>query len=148
VTLADQLGACEKILYTPMPWIYTLHLRFVLLLFLFMTPLGMFERHLDYEDPSPLQVIMFMSILAYCFLGLEDMAVQIQNPFGLDPSNLPLDMFTIGVAKDVSGITEMKYFSFGQDYTEKLNELGEYEIARRKKQGQMEDEDDDADADD
>lgn len=125
IEMADQLGSCERILFTPMPWVYTLHLRTVLIWFLILTPLGLFD-----EDPLPSigQIYLFTAILAYAFLGLEDMAVKIQNPFGYNPSHLPLDIFTTQACKDVKEIISMKYISFGKSYTDKVLALGKYEI--------------------
>lgn len=145
ITLADQLGACERILYTPMPWVYTLHLRFVLIIFLILTPLGMFA---EVPKPGWTQVVIFMVILSYAFLGLEDMAVKIQNPFGQNPSDLPLEIFTFVAYRDVKDIINMKYQSFDKSYTDKLYALGRYEIEWKKKHTVHEEEDDADDGDD
>lgn len=145
IEMADQLGSCERILYTPMPWVYTLHLRCVLIIFLVLTPLGMFS-----ETPLPGvgQIYIFTAILAYAFLGLEDMAVKIQNPFGYNPSHLPLDIFTLVALKDVKEIIRMKYNSFDKTYTDKLYALGKYEIDWKRKNTIDEDEDEGDEGDD
>jgi putative membrane protein len=145
IEMADQLGCCERILFTPMPWVYTLHLRLVLILFLMITPLGLFE-----EKPLPgvAQIYIFTAILAYAFLGLEDMAVKIQNPFGYNPSHLPLDIFTIVAYKDVKEIISMKYNSFDKSYTDKIIALGKYEIDWKRKNAIEEDEEEGDDGDD
>jgi len=142
VRLADKLGTCERIMFTPMPWVYTLHLRIVLLLFLVITPLGLFD-----EKPLPtyLQIYIFTAVLAYAFLGLEDMAVKIQNPFGYNPSHLPLDKFTSTVCKDIREIISMKYLSFDKSYTEKILAIGKYEIDWNRKHSSENDVDDDDD---
>jgi len=144
VTLACQLGDCERILYTPMPWVYTLHLRLVLIAFLFLTPLGMFE-----EDPLPsqTQIFLFMGILSYAFLGLENMASKIQNPFGDDPSDLPLEIFTFVAYRDVKDIISMKYLAFDKAYTDRLYKLGQYEIEWKKHHFIQDEEDEEDDAD-
>jgi len=145
VTLASQLGNCERILYTPMPWVYTLHLRLVLVAFLILTPLGMFS-----EDPLPSlsQIYLFMGILSYAFLGLEDMAVKIQNPFGDNPSDLPLEVFTFVAYRDIKDIINMKYLAFDKAYSDRLYKLGQYEIEWKKNHIIQEEEDDVDDADD
>jgi len=145
IEMADHLGCCERILFTPMPWVYTLHLRTVLLGFLVLTPLGLFD-----ETPLPGvgQIFAFTAILAYAFLGLEDMAVKIQNPFGPNPSDLPLDIFTLVAYKDVKEIVSMKYKSFDQTYTDKILQLGKYEIDWKRKHVIEEDEDEGDEGDD
>merc|ERR1719320_2260634 len=114
----------------------------VLLAFLVITPLGLFN-----EDPLPgiAQIYIFTAILAYAFLGLEDMAVKIQNPFGYNPSHLPLDIFTIVCYKDVKEIISMKYHSFDKTYTDKIIALGKYEIDWKRKNAIEEEDENEAD---
>jgi len=129
VTLSKEIGVCERILYSPLPWVYTLHLRFVLLFFLILNPLAMFS-----EDPLPSlsQIYIFMAVISYAFLGLEDMAMKIQNPFGVNSSDLPLEIFNFIVYRDVKDIIDMKYRFFGKTYTNRLLMLGKDEIAAKK----------------
>jgi len=124
--LADELGSCERILYTPLPWIYTLHLRFVIMLYLMILPLVFcdFEKAVTEEG-----VIFYCLIISYAFLGLEDMALEIQNPFGHDYSDLPLDVFTNIIFQDVKIISQLKYCVYGDEYTTKIKQL----CARAKK---------------
>merc|ERR1712117_666782 len=56
-TLADQLGACERILYTPLPWVYTLHLRFIIMMYLVILPLVFTENNNN---------ISFYGMFFYC----------------------------------------------------------------------------------
>lgn len=141
VSLADQLGACERVLYTPLPFVYSLHLWAVLLVFLLLTPLRMFSEE---QLPTPITFYFYMGILSYIFLGLQDMSTKIQNPFGEDPSHLPLDIFIFVVYRDIRDIIRMKYETFNQKYTESLYKLAKYEIEYRKTK-LLQDEDDDAD---
>jgi len=129
VTLSRELGVCESILYAPLPWVFTLHLRLVLVFFLVLTPLAMFS-----EDPLPSlsQIYIFMAVISYAFLGLEDMAMKIQNPFGLNSSDLPLEIFNFIAYRDVKDIIDMKYRFFGKAYTNRLLTLGKEEIAMKK----------------
>jgi len=117
VTLSDNLGACERILYTPMPWVYTLHLRMFILLYLIMLPTAF-----SYYRPTPgwLQTISYVLLTAYAFLGLEDMAVQIQNPFGDSFSDLPLTIFNQIVQDDIEEVVRLKYEQYNRVFTEKL----------------------------
>merc|ERR1719419_1048929 len=117
VILSDNLGACERILYTPMPWVYTLHLRMFILLYLIMLPTAF-----SYYRPTPgwLQTISYVLLTAYDFLGLEDMAVQIQNPFGDSFSDLPLTIFNQIVQDDIEEVVRLKYEQYNRVFTEKL----------------------------
>jgi len=129
VSLADQLGACERVLYTPMPFVYSLHLWTVLLVFLVLTPLRMFSEE---QLPKAITFYFYMGILSYIFLGLQDMSTKIQNPFGEDPSHLPLDIFLYTVYRDITDIIRMKYETFNQEYTKSLYKLAKSEIEHRR----------------
>jgi len=120
VTLAANLGACERILYTPMPWVYTLHLRMFMLLYLAYLPFA-----LSYYKPvpSPAAILFYSLVLSYAYLGLEDMAVQIQNPFGDSCSDLPITIFLQLLQDDVEEIVRLKYEQYNNEFTDKL-ELG------------------------
>jgi len=119
-TLADQLGACERILYTPLPWVYTLHLRFIIMMYLVILPLVFTENN---NNISFYGMFFYCGIIGYAFLGLEDMALEIQNPFGYDYSDLPLDVFTHIVFQDIKKCSQLKYILYGEDYTAMLNQL-------------------------
>merc|ERR1719447_471916 len=112
ITLSKELGACERILYSPLPWVYTIQIRFVLTFFLILNPLAMFS-----EDPLPSQsqIYIFMAVISYAFLGLEDMAMKIQNPFGENPSDLPLEIFTFIAYRDVKDMAMKIQNPFGEN---------------------------------
>jgi len=117
VTLMASLGACERILYSPMPWVYTLHLRIFMLLYLGYLPFA-----LSYYKPVPsvYGILFFSVVLSYAFLGLEDMAVQIQNPFGESFSDLPLTIFLQLLQDDIEEIFRLKYEQYNATFTNKL----------------------------
>lgn len=117
VIMSDNLGACERILYTPMPWVYTLHLRIFILLYLCMLPLAF-----SYHPPVPgsIATTFWVFLLSYAFLGLEDMAVQIQNPFGHSLSDLPVDIFIQIIQDDIEEVVKLKYQQYNSDFTDKL----------------------------
>jgi len=119
VTLTANLGACERILYTPMPWVYTLHLRMFMLLYLGCLPFA-----LSYNRPVPSAgaIIFYSVVISYAFLGLEDMAVQIQNPFGDSLSDLPLTVFLQLLQDDIEEVVRLKYQQYNSKFTDKLEE--------------------------
>jgi len=145
VSLADQLGACERVLYTPLPFVYSLHLWYVLLTFLLLTPLRMFAEE---QLPTEVTFYFYMGVLSYIFLGLQDMSTKIQNPFGNDPSHLPLDIFIFVVYRDIKDIIYMKYETFNKEYTNSLYKLAQYEIEYRTRKLLQDDDDDGDDGDD
>merc|ERR550514_805002 len=79
-------GECER-LALPMPFIYVVHLRSFLLFYLLTLPLVL--------NPAlgwPVALIV-LAVSSYGILGLENAAVQMENPFGTDSNDLPLDDF-------------------------------------------------------
>jgi len=83
----DELGACERIMKTKMPFAYTVHLRAFLILWLLVLP---FCIVYDFEWVT-IPACMFA---AYALLGLDSIGVDIENPFGHDFNDLPLDDIT------------------------------------------------------
>ena len=82
--LVDCLGSCERILRTPMPLAYSIHLKQLLLLYCFFFPFEMVSR-------LGLLTGMFSALTSFALLGIEEIGVEIENPFGRDSNDLPLD---------------------------------------------------------
>ena len=86
----DQITAlfssCERILDTPLPKPYSIHLKHLLLLYCFALPFQ-FVKQLDWFT------IPVVGIISFTLLGIEAIGVEIENPFGYDQDDLPLDQF-------------------------------------------------------
>jgi putative membrane protein len=87
----DSLGqvqaACERIAGTPLPFAYTLLLHRTALLFCVLLPFGL-AGSLGWATP------LLSMLLAYAFFGLDALGDQMEDPFGLEPNDLPLDAIT------------------------------------------------------
>ncbi|BAY22101.1 hypothetical protein NIES2100_18640 [Calothrix sp. NIES-2100] len=79
-------SGCERILNTPLPRPYSIHLKHLLLLYCFALPFQ-FVQALDWFT------IPTVGIISFALLGIEDIGVEIENPFGYDRNDLPLDRF-------------------------------------------------------
>ncbi|MEA5583277.1 bestrophin family ion channel [Nodularia harveyana UHCC-0300] len=75
---------CERILTTPVPLAYTIYLKRVLLIYCLILPLQLVYS-LDWWT-API-----VAIISFILLGVEEIAHQIENPFGLEPNDLPVD---------------------------------------------------------
>jgi putative membrane protein len=84
VELINALGACERIKNTPLPIAYVLHLKRFLYIFCLSLP---FPLASSFGWWSVLIVMLF----GYAFIGIEEIGVEIEDPFGTDPNDLPLD---------------------------------------------------------
>ena len=77
----DYLGGCERIASTPLPFAYMVHLRRVMILYCFTLPFALVEPFGWLTVPAILGV-------AYTFFGIEEIGVEIENPFGNDLNDL------------------------------------------------------------
>jgi putative membrane protein len=84
--LIDFIGACERIHRTPIPFAYMVHLRRALILYCFTLPFALVgDLHW--------WTIAGTFLLAYVFFGIEEIGVEIEDPFGFDENDLPLERF-------------------------------------------------------
>jgi putative membrane protein len=84
--LIDHIGACERILKTPLPRAYGINIRRFLVLFLATLPWAMLNRVGPYMTP----LVTFL--VAYPLFSLDEIGAQLQNPFWTDHlGHLPLD---------------------------------------------------------
>jgi putative membrane protein len=78
----DILGACERIKKTPIPFSYSLYIKTFIMAYTLMLPFGLIEEFGYYT----IALVMF---IFYAFIGVELMAEEIEDPFGLDCNDLP-----------------------------------------------------------
>jgi putative membrane protein len=83
-TLVDAMGGCERVLKTPIPLAYSIHLKQLLLLYCLALPFQMVSSVGWY---TPLVV----ALISFAVFGIEEIGIEIENPFGHDPNDLPLD---------------------------------------------------------
>ena len=85
--LIDHVGACERILKTPLPLVYTIIIRQFIGLFLLTLPFALLHR----LEGLWLQPILVM-LVAYPLVSLDKISSELENPFSKDKLNhLPLD---------------------------------------------------------
>lgn len=86
-TLIDHIGACQRILKTPLPLVYSIKIRRFIALFLLTLPFALLERlSADWLVPFGTMLV------AYPLMSLDQIGVELQNPFAVDNlSHLPLE---------------------------------------------------------
>ncbi|MBD1872369.1 hypothetical protein H6F75_02645 [Nodosilinea sp. FACHB-131] len=82
--LVDALGGCERILKTPMPVAYSIHLKQLLMLYCLALPFQMVDS-VGWATP------FLVGLISFAVFGIEEIGIEIENPFGHDPNDLPLD---------------------------------------------------------
>lgn len=85
--LTDVQGGCERIKNTPIPFVYTLLIHRIAGLYCLTLPLGIVTA----TGPFTPVVSLFV---AYAFYGLDAIGDEIEDPFGLDVHDLPLDQLS------------------------------------------------------
>ena len=76
-------GGCERIKNTPMPYSYTVLTHRLVFFYCFALPFGLVGT---LSWLTPITVLL----VSYAFLGLDALGDEIEDPFGLDPEDLPL----------------------------------------------------------
>ncbi len=86
VELMNHIGGCERIHSTPLPFAYMVHLRRALMVYCFTLPFGLVG---DFGWVTILDTLF----VAYVFFGIEEIGVEIEDPFGDDSNDLPLNTY-------------------------------------------------------
>jgi putative membrane protein len=95
--LIDHQGGCERILKTPIPFNYAVHIKQFLMLYLVTLPFVL-VRLVDW-----LAVPMTL-IVSFGLVGIEEAGVEVEDPFGTDANDLPLESFCFTIARDTASL--------------------------------------------
>jgi ion channel-forming bestrophin family protein len=95
--LTDAIGGCERIRNTPVPIAYAHHIKMFVTLFCFSVPFAMVG---DMQLYTPLAV----AVLAFALFGIDEIGVEIEEPFGYDPNDLALDQMAKAIDTSLGDI--------------------------------------------
>lgn len=101
--LVDYMGACERIVKTPLPFAYVVHLRRALILYTLTLPFALLK-----ELGWAMVPAVFM--VAYIFFRIEEIGVQIEDPFGYDDNDLPLERICSTIEHNLLATIEGEVF--------------------------------------
>ncbi len=93
-SFTDICGACERIKKTPIPFSYSLFLKKFISIYCLSLPFG-YVLALHYS------VIPMVLFIFYVLASLEEIAEEIEDPFGNDYNDLPTDTISTGIRKAV-----------------------------------------------
>ncbi|UPZ14737.1 bestrophin family protein [Flavobacterium humidisoli] len=99
--LSDIVGGCERIASTPIPYTYSVLLHRTVYIYCFILPFGFVET-LGWITPF---VIVF---IAYTFVALEAIADELEEPFGVQPNDLPLDAMSLMIENTLLELNDQK----------------------------------------
>ncbi|MBL9091202.1 MAG: hypothetical protein JNL96_08255 [Planctomycetaceae bacterium] len=95
--LMDICGACERILKTPIAAGYRRFIRQAIAVYLVTLPWGLVDFFGYWAAPVSM-------VVAYMMIGIEVLAEDIEEPFGTDADDLPLDDICVTIERSVREI--------------------------------------------
>lgn len=93
-SLIDILGNLERIGNTPIPFAYNVHLKQAVTLYVWTLPFALVSKMEWFTIPIMLMVSMVL-------FGVEAIGAEIENPFGYDSNDLPLDDYCMDLEAEV-----------------------------------------------
>jgi ion channel-forming bestrophin family protein len=82
--LVDMYSSCERIARTPVPLAYAHHIKVFVTLFCFTVPFAI-------VDAMQAWTPLVAAVLAFALFGIDEIGVEIEDPFGYDANDLPLE---------------------------------------------------------
>ncbi len=98
-SLAESLGACERIRNTPIPYSYSMFLKKIIFFYTLTMPFG-FVTDFKYV------MIPIIIFIFYVFTSIELLAEEIEDPFGTDVNDLPTDELAGRIGAGIKEILE------------------------------------------
>jgi putative membrane protein len=96
------LGGCERIRNTPTPLGYVLLVERLVAIYLLSLPFSLVARA-GWTTP------MLAMAISYPILMLDALAIELDDPFGHDPNDLPLNQITDVISRDVQHEPQLPY---------------------------------------
>tara|TARA_B100000401_G_scaffold431665_1_gene368010 strand:+ start:927 stop:1790 length:864 start_codon:yes stop_codon:yes gene_type:complete len=93
----DIIGGCERIKKTPIPFSYNIFLKKFIFIYTMTLPIGLATTFEYWSIPISLFVL-------YILVSLELLAEEIEDPFGEDTNDLPVDDICATIKKNVKEI--------------------------------------------
>ncbi|WP_448562375.1 bestrophin family protein [Trichothermofontia sp.] len=99
--MVEALGGCERILRTPMPLAYAIHLKQLLLIYCLTLPFQFVSELSWWTGP-------IVALVSFTLFGIEEIGLEIENPFGHDPNDLPLDTICATILRNIDDLTTLE----------------------------------------
>jgi ion channel-forming bestrophin family protein len=93
----NNLGGMERIRNTPVPFAYAAHLQLFIVIYFVGLPFGLYEKFHWIAVPA-------VGCIALILLGINEIGVEIEDPFGDDPNDLPVDKICENIENNVNQI--------------------------------------------
>jgi putative membrane protein len=100
-TISDAWGGAERIVRTPIPFAYAQHIKTFLVLFIFTAPFAV-------VDAMGVLTPVASALIAFALFGIDEIGVEIEDPFGNDANDLPLDRIGEVILRDLATARETR----------------------------------------
>ncbi len=95
--LIDYIGSCERIHKTPLPFAYVVHLRRAIIIYCLTLPFALLDSY-------GWSTILDTLLIAYILFGIEEIGVEIEDPFGEDDNDLPLEQICDTIERNLLSV--------------------------------------------
>jgi putative membrane protein len=104
----DAQGALERIALTPVPFNYVVHVHQTLFYYLITLPFCMINDYGWFAVPS----VMY---IGFVLLGIEQSSIEMEDPFGNDKFDLPLDRICANIKDNMNFLAEVQQLDLIDD---------------------------------
>ncbi len=98
-SFTDVCGACERIKNTPIPFSYSVFLKKFIFFYVMTLPMG-------YVFGLGYLVVPMVVFIFYVLASLELIAEEIEDPFGKDANDLPMESISLNIRRHVQEIMQ------------------------------------------
>ena len=101
ILIADAVAACQRILTSPVPLVYTKHSSRFLSLWMLLLPFAMHDQFIQ-RHQTGLVTIPAAALLSLFLFGIEELAIQLEEPFSI----LPMQEMCDDIRVDTAALVE------------------------------------------
>jgi ion channel-forming bestrophin family protein len=98
---SEQLSSAEALKGTPPPKTYIIHIRGFLISYMLMIPFGFTEEY-------SVWMLLFLIAFFFFYSGLEIVSEVVEDPFGFDPDDLPVEPLTTDIENRIDDNIKIK----------------------------------------
>jgi putative membrane protein len=99
--LVDAQGGCERIRKTPLPFVYVVMIKQLILVYLATLPIAVCN-HCGWWAPA------LVAIVSLGLFGMEEASVEVEDPFGTGENCLDMVTYTLTIARDAGQLAAGK----------------------------------------
>jgi ion channel-forming bestrophin family protein len=97
--LIHAVGGCERIIATPIPLGYSIHIKQLILLYCATLPF-------QFVAQSGIYTPLICFFISFALMGIEQIGLEIEDPFGTDRYDIQLDTICTGIQKNIMDVID------------------------------------------